>query len=67
MNCPECGKLLSDTATFCSGCGWKSDTWLNEAKKIKKTNTGRWIVVAVCCIILVLLGIALADVIMEVS
>lgn len=66
MICPECGKKLSDTSTFCSGCGWKSEAWTKEAKKTEKTNNTRWAVVIVCSIILALLGVVLINILMGV-
>lgn len=26
-SCPQCGKELHPTATFCTGCGWRPDDW----------------------------------------
>lgn len=27
MNCPKCGKEISENATLCTSCGWKSQKW----------------------------------------
>ena len=66
MVCPKCGKKLSDTSTFCSGCGWKSEAWTEEVKKTEKANNTRLAVVIACSVILALLGIAFINVLMEV-
>lgn len=37
MICEKCGKELSDDASLCTSCGWKSRKWTNGVKD-GKTN-----------------------------
>lgn len=50
INCPECGKEISDSAQFCPCCGYLSFVKsFGEKRGIQKQNFGRiwkaWIIV----------------------
>ena len=52
MICPKCGKALSDTATLCTSCGWKSEKW-EACKQDGKNQRNNIVFAAVAIAILV--------------
>lgn len=63
MFCPKCGKELSDSATICTSCGWKTERWKESVKKsrtnlaVTLVSIAIWTAVAAICVILFLSAI----------
>ena len=38
MICPKCGKALSETATLCTECGWKTERWKSAPVYVQRKN-----------------------------
>lgn len=58
MTCPNCKKEISDTATLCTSCGWKSQKW--EACKQEGKNQYNGVIFAVVAIVALLAFFAIA-------
>lgn len=54
MQCEKCGKQLSDNASFCTSCGWKTDKWRREVEKAKSDQQANVLVIIICVIIVAL-------------
>lgn len=52
MTCPNCGKEISETATLCTSCGWKSKKW-EVCKQDGKNQHNNLVFAAVAIAILV--------------
>lgn len=53
MNCPECGKEMSDTISSCPHCGFKLSK--NKKSKNEKKNNKKFILAGIISIVLVLI------------
>ncbi len=51
INCPECGKEISDTVKSCPNCGYKIRSTTNHIKMSKSTRK-LIVIVAACCVII---------------
>lgn len=40
MVCPKCGKEILESATFCTGCGWKTPNREIQEKKSRTVHNG---------------------------
>lgn len=57
MICPKCGKEISETATLCTSCGWKSKKW-EESKQEAKNQHSTLVFALVSIVAVIILGIA---------
>lgn len=56
ITCPKCGKEITETATLCTACGWKSQKW-EENKQKAKTEHSTLIFALASIVALLILGI----------
>lgn len=60
MICPECGKELSDAATLCTSCGWKSPKWGVSQTNEKRKKNIRIFAIIYIVVLLIFLAVAIA-------
>lgn len=60
INCPECGKEISDTCDACIHCGYKLSN--NASSKDKKTNKKKVPIIAILLVIVIIIGISIASI-----
>lgn len=63
INCPECGKEISDTCESCIHCGYKlTNNSNNTDSKDKKANKKKVPIIAILLIIVIIIGIGIASI-----
>lgn len=60
INCPECGKEISDTCESCIHCGYKLSN--NSDSKVKQTNKKKISIIAILLIVIAIIGIIIASI-----
>lgn len=60
INCPECGKEISDTCESCIHCGYKLSN--NASSKDKKANKKKVSIIAILLVIVIIIGISIASI-----
>lgn len=60
INCPECGKEISDTCESCIHCGYKLSN--NEGSKGKQANKKKIPIIAIILVIVIIIGIGIASI-----
>lgn len=60
INCPECGKEISDTCESCIHCGYKLSN--DSDPKVKQSGKKKISIIAILLIVIVIIGIIIASI-----